>query len=104
MLLERFQTYSEWNDTSYEAWRIPGERWNGWECPWFSWSVAKIVAKNNGGFYDADRDGFWTNPDGTEVDPETANEVDHEFWPMTWMNGRGYYRIGAMCWIWSEAE
>lgn len=89
--LQKVEAYSEWDEQRYEAYTF-GNTWNGWLRPMFTWPVAKIVAKNNGGHYDQKRDLFVTVLDDGEKDE----------WLPVWHNGRSYYPIGAGAWIWSE--
>ncbi len=92
----------------FEGWTA-GQRWNGWECPYFDFDTAirMVDAWNNTAFgdeeyqarYDAARDEFCFRDGGLEEwDCFGAKTIESE--------GKDVkvYPIGAFCWIWNNEE
>jgi len=91
----------------FEGWTA-GQRWNGWECPYFEFDTAiqMVDAWNNTAFeeeyrarYDEERDEFCFSDGGLEEwDCFKAQTIEAE--------GRTIkvYPIGVFYWTWSHAE
>jgi hypothetical protein len=91
----------------FEGW-TSGQRWNGWECPYFEFDTAILMvdAWNNAPFdeeyqarYDEEQDAFCFCSDGLEewdcFGAQTIEIADKTI---------KVYPIGAFCWIWSNEE
>jgi hypothetical protein len=74
-----------------------GERWNGWECPFFTKENAEKVLRDleTEGFwsYDKESDTFYMHFDDYD-EPDEFEGID--------INGTKYYPIGNGCWCWSR--
>jgi len=92
----------------FEGWTA-GQRWNGWECPYFEFNTAiqMVDAWNNAAFgeeeyqarYDEERGEFCFCDGGLEEwDCFGAQTIEIEGKTIK------VYPIGAFCWIWSDEE
>jgi hypothetical protein len=92
----------------FEGWTA-GQRWNGWECPYFEFDTAlrMVDAWNRTAFgdeayqaqYDEERDAFCFRDGGLEEwDCFGAQMMESEEKVIK------VYPIGAFCWIWNEAD
>ena len=92
----------------FEGWTT-GQRWNGWECPYFEFDTAiwLVDAWNNAAFgeeeyqarYDEERDEFcFCDGELEEWDCFGAQTIEIEGKTIK------VYPIGAFCWIWSDEE
>lgn len=81
------------------------EKWNGWDCPYFTFAQAqnvleqfnqfcRITGQTNLAKYNSETDSF--------VFPATDNE--QETFEGINENGQIYYPLGAFYWIWEEIE
>ena len=76
------------------------EEWNGWACPYFTFEQAQQLVNvyGEGGlkaWYDEASDAF-----SFEIDGNSLEETDT--FPMSVIDGKKLYPIGAFCWIWEE--
>lgn len=89
----------------FEGWTT-GQRWNGWECPYFELDTAirMVDAWNNKAFdgeeyqarYDEEQDAFYFRDGGLEEwDCFGAKTIETEGKTIK------VYPIGAFCWIWT---
>ena len=92
----------------FEGWTA-GQRWNGWECPYFEFETAirMVDAWNNVAFdeeqyqarYDEKRDEFCFRDGGLEEwDCFGAQTIESEGKTIK------VYPIGAFCWIWDNVD
>lgn len=92
----------------FEGWTA-GQRWNGWECPFFEFETAirMVDAWNKVAFdneeyqarYDDERDEFCFSDGGLEEwDCFGAQTIEAEDRAIK------VYPIGAFSWIWSDTE
>jgi hypothetical protein len=92
----------------FEGW-ASGQRWNGWECPYFEFDTAlrMVNAWNSVTFgeeeyqarYDEERDAFCFCDGGLEEwDCFGAQTIETD--------GKiiKVYPIGAFCWVWDKAD
>jgi len=75
-----------------------GQRWNGWECPYFPLEVAQQIAKDMSNFsdkltYDETKDCFTYK---TEDYPQDESDS----FDSTLIDGKKLYAIGAFSWCW----
>ncbi len=79
------------------------EKWNGWDCLYFTFEQAqkvlktynelrRIIGQTNTAFYDSSADAF-VFPDDEEKEIFSSVAED----------GQKYYPIGAFCWIWEQS-
>lgn len=83
---------------AYQAY-TSGQRWNGWECPHFTYEVAKQLAQDMPGLqYDFDKGEFLS------VDTEEPDSDRRETFPATVIDVEGIpttvFAIGAWSWCW----
>ena len=92
----------------FEDWTA-GQRWNGWECPYFEfdtairmvdmWINTTFGEEQRQARYDEERDEFCFCGGGLEEwDCFGAQTIETEEKTIK------VYPIGAFCWIWSDVE
>ena len=85
------------NGNTYKGF-TDGQKWNGWECPYFPFEVALQIAKDMSSFsdelvYDISKDAFTYR---TEDYPD----CEHDIFSPVLINSMKLYPIGAMSWCW----
>ncbi len=82
------------------------EKWNGWDCPYFTFEqtqkvlktyneLRRIIGQNVSAYYDSDKDAF--------VFP-VNDEDESEIFVAVIEDGQKHYPVGAFCWIWEEVN
>lgn len=93
-----------WNDgeTIYPGIYYTKQRWNGFACPMFTLDVVRDIATfcDTEGMTETieiENGRVWSvYNDGEQTEREEIKPVHHE--------GADYFPVGAMGWVWEEAE
>lgn len=80
-----------------------GHRWNGWECPYFAFEVAKKIAQDMPGLqYEPETDEFvmedHSAPEGEGLERFSSSVINVDGVPTK------VYAIGAWSWCWASCE
>jgi hypothetical protein len=82
-----------------------GDRWNGWECPYFTIEGVKQILAYTGEGHDMDYDdGTYYSFDEGQVIEESVEDGEVTKTPVDPKNvgGVNYYPVGAFNWVWQQ--
>lgn len=104
MIAERFtfDSYAENEDSLFDGFHNPRERWNGWACPFFPMSECVRILDYVGQYSDELEIGYRLTGDTLEFCRETAE--GSEWLPMEGriVDGVKVFPLGAWGWVWDE--
>ena len=105
MIAERFtfDSYAENEDSLFNGFHDPRERWNGWACPFFPMSECVRILNYVGQYSDELEIGYRVAGDGLEWAIET-DDGSPDWIPLKsrFVDGVEVFPLGSWGWVWDE--
>jgi hypothetical protein len=105
MIAERFtfDSYAENEDSLFNGFHNPRERWNGWACPFFPMSECVRILNYVGQYQDELEVGYRLAGDGLEWAIETDDgSPDWITLKSRTVDGVEVFPLGSWGWVWDE--
>jgi hypothetical protein len=104
MIAERFtfDSYAENEDSIFEGFHNPRERWNGWACPFFPMSECVRIVNYLKQYQTDTEIGYRLNGDLVEVEFEIEGGSEWRTLEGRTVDGVKVFPLGSWGWVWDE--
>jgi hypothetical protein len=85
----------------FEGFHDPGERWNGFACPYFTSEVVDEIAQTLAAGLWGSEAGALTREGSDVVYVDPSYDDERQAIPMVVIDGRELWAVGSWGWVWS---